>query len=80
MSFLLVKRFFVIIVIANIIAIPTAYYLTGRWLQNFAFKADLNINVFIFSSFMTFLIALLTISYQVFKGVTLNPVKTLRNE
>ncbi|MCP4723886.1 MAG: FtsX-like permease family protein [bacterium] len=80
MILLLMKEFLLMIIIANTLAIPAAYYLSDNWLQNFAFKADLNMNIFILSSILTFLIAIITISFQVVRGISANPVKTLRNE
>ncbi|MFC1493276.1 ABC transporter permease [candidate division KSB1 bacterium] len=77
---MLMKEFVIMVIIANVIAIPAAYYLSGIWLQNFVFKADTNINIYILSTVMTFMIAVFTISFQVVRGISVNPVKTLRNE
>ncbi len=79
-AILLVRDFLIIVIIANTIAIPAAYYLSGSWLQNFAFKTDVNAGIFLLSSFLTFFIALITISFQVVKGISANPVKSLRSE
>ncbi len=66
--------------IANIIAWPVAYYFMDRWLQNFAYRTDIKIWTFLLSGALTFIIALLTVSYQTVKAANANPVDSLRYE
>jgi putative ABC transport system permease protein len=68
------------IIISNIIAWPIAYYLMNKWLQNFAYRIDLNIWFFIISGLLAFIIALLTVSYQSIKAAMANPVNSLKYE
>ncbi|MFC1563893.1 ABC transporter permease [candidate division KSB1 bacterium] len=79
-AMLLIREFLYIMIIANLVAIPAAYYFSSKWLQNFVFRTDLGLNVFISGSALTLVIAVLTISFQVMKGMYINPVDTLRNE
>jgi putative ABC transport system permease protein len=69
-----------LVLIANIIAFPAAYYFMNEWLQNFAYKVNLSIWTFLFVGFVSILIAFLTISFQAVKAATVNPVKSLKYE
>jgi len=77
---LLAKEFLVLVIIANIIAWPVAYVAMNRWLGNFAYRADLSIEIFLFSGFLAVMIAILTVSFQSIKTALANPVKSLRYE
>ena len=77
---LLTKEFIRLVAVANIIAWPIAYYSTNKWLQNFAYRIDLSIWIFILSGFTALMIALLTVSCQTIKAATANPVDSLRYE
>jgi putative ABC transport system permease protein len=77
---LLTKDFTKWIAISNIIAWPVAYYFTNRWLENYAYRIEINWWIFILSGGIALLIALLTVSYQAIKAATANPVKSLRYE
>jgi putative ABC transport system permease protein len=68
------------VLLANIIAWPVAYYFMNKWLQNFAYRIDLSVWIFILSGLAAFGIALLTVSYQSIKAATANPVDSLRYE
>jgi len=68
------------VLLANIIAWPVAYYFMNRWLQNFAYRIELSVWIFVLSGLAAFFIALLTVSYQSIKAATANPVDSLRYE
>lgn len=77
---LLSKDFLRLVGIAIIIAIPLAWYIARRWLQNFAYSVDLSWWMFIVPGMVAILIALLTVSFQSVKVAISNPVKALRWE
>ncbi|MCP4727307.1 MAG: FtsX-like permease family protein [bacterium] len=77
---LISKDFLKWIITANIIALPTAYYTSVFWLQDFAYRIDPGIGYYLFTGFLTLLIALATISYLTFKAASINPIDTLRYE
>jgi putative ABC transport system permease protein len=52
----------------------------NKWLENFAYKADISFWLFIAASFIAVGIALLTIGFQAIKAAVANPVKSLRTE
>ncbi len=77
---LLMKEFTKYVLIANIIAWPVAYYFMNRWLENFPYRTKFGLDIFIFSATLTFILALLTVSYQSIKATVANPVDSLRYE
>jgi len=77
---LLSKDFIKLIIIANGIAIPVAYYFMNNWLQDFAFRTSIGWWVFLLAGSLALLIALATISFQAIKAAIANPVKSLRTE
>ena len=77
---LLSKAFLKLVLVANLIAWPIAYYLTNTYLQNFAYRASLSLWPFVFSGLLALLIALLTVGTQAFRVANTNPVEILRHE
>lgn len=77
---MLTKQFTKWVLLANVIAWPTAYYIMSRWLKNFAYRADINIFIFIVSGLLVLAIALLTVSFQSIRAATINPAESLRYE
>ena len=77
---LLQKEYFRCVLIANLIAWPTAYFAMHFWLQNFAYRVNLGIGLFLWAAVLTVLLTLFTISYQSIKAATANPVDSLRHE
>lgn len=77
---LLSKEVTKLIILANIIAIPAAYYVLSKWLERFAYREGLNITIFIFSVIIVFIVGYLTISYQSLKAAFANPVDAIRTE
>jgi putative ABC transport system permease protein len=76
----LTKDFSKWVLVASLFSWPIAYFASKKWLQNFAFQADLHISIFILATLTTLIIALLTVSYQAMKAAMSNPVDVLRHE
>jgi len=68
------------VLIANLLAWPLIYFSMNKWLQNFAYRTNLDIWIFIISSLIGITIALITISLQTFKAANANPVEALKYE
>ena len=77
---LLVKEFAKWILIANLIAWPAAYFVSRKWLDRFAYRMDLGLEVFIISAVVALFIASITVSYQAIRAATVDPVASLRYE
>ena len=77
---MLSKEFSQLVLVANFIAWPIVFFVIRKWLQNFTYHTNINILIFIGAGIFTWLIALLTISFQSIKAANKNPVDTLRHE
>ncbi|MBL3657362.1 ABC transporter permease [Fulvivirga sediminis] len=74
------KDFLKLVFISFIIAIPSAYYFINRWLEEFAYRIDLNAIPFLIAGIIAVLIALFTVSYNTIKAAVANPINSLRQE
>jgi putative ABC transport system permease protein len=77
---LLIKDFSLLILIAFIIAIPVSYYFGARWLDNFAYKTEIGVMIFVIAGIISLVLAVLTVSYHTFRAARANPVQSLRYE
>ncbi|MGF7217245.1 ABC-type antimicrobial peptide transport system permease subunit [Spirosoma lacussanchae] len=77
---LLSKDFLKLVVIAIVIASPLAWYAMNQWLQDFAYKIDIEWWVFGLAGLLAVGIALLTVSVQSIKAALMNPVRSLRSD
>jgi putative ABC transport system permease protein len=77
---LLSKDFLKLVTIAIIIASPIAWIIMNKWLQNFAYRANISWWIFFLAGIVALLIALFTVSFQAIKAAIANPVKSLRTE
>ena len=74
------KEFTVLIVVAFAIAAPVAWYISSHWLQNFAYKIDIGVWIFIVAMLASVVIAWITVGYKAVQAAIVNPVKSLRSE
>lgn len=77
---LLSKEFLKLVLIAAIVAFPIAWYAMHNWLQDFAYRINIQWWVFIIAAIAAAFIALITVGMQAVKAATANPVKALRSE
>jgi putative ABC transport system permease protein len=77
---LLSKDFLKLVGIALVLAIPIARYAMNKWLQDFAYRIQMEGWVFVVAAVIALVIALVTISSQAIKAAISNPVKSLRTE
>jgi putative ABC transport system permease protein len=74
------KEFAKWIILANVIAWPIAYYIMSKWLENFAYRTSIALWTFVLAAFLALLIALITVTFQVFRAAMANPIDSLRYE
>ena len=79
-AFLISKQFVILVLFANIIAFPIAYFLMKDWLQNYPYRIELGIIFFIIGGLLALVIAMITVSFQAIKAARANPVDSLRYE
>jgi putative ABC transport system permease protein len=78
--FLLSKEFAKLVLIANILAWPLAFYAMNRWLGNFVFRIGVGWDLFIFSGVIAIIIALVTVCFHSVRAALSNPATALRYE
>jgi putative ABC transport system permease protein len=69
-----------LVLVANLIAWPAAYFLMQRWLANFAYRIDMSVLVFAGSAVFALVVALLTVGLVSAYAASVNPVHSLRYE
>ena len=77
---LLSKDFLKLVLVSFIIAVPVAWIGMSKWLEDFAYRINISVWVFVVAGICAIAIALLTISFQSIKAALANPVKSLRSE
>lgn len=77
---ILSKEIILLVLVANLIAWPVAWYFMNKWLEGFAYHVNLNPGIFALATLVALLIALLTVSSQTIKAALTNPSNTLRYE
>lgn len=74
------KDFIQLVLIAIAVASPAAYWAIDQWLQEFAFRIDIGMDIFLLAGIIAIVIALLTVSFHAVKAAFTNPVDSLRHE
>ena len=77
---LLTQDFLKLVGIAFLIATPIAWYATSQWLQNYVYRIDLNVWIFLVAGLIALIIAVLTISFRTIQAALKNPVESLKTE
>jgi len=77
---LLSRHFIRLVLIANLIAWPLAFWSIHRWLEDYAYRVDMSWWIFVAAGVVALLIALVTVSLLAIKAALANPVKSLRTE
>ena len=77
---LISKEFILLVILSAFIASPAAYLLMNKWLQNFAYRININIWMFFISGVIALIIALSTVSIIAIRTALANPVDSLRSE
>ena len=77
---LLSKEFVLLICFSLLIAFPVAYYCMHNWLQNYRYRSGMSWWIFAVAGIGSFVITLLTVSFQSIKAAIANPVESLRTE
>jgi putative ABC transport system permease protein len=80
LTLLILKDFTKLVLLANILAWPIAYFAMHRWLQNYAYRIEISLSPFVLAGLTVVAIALLTAGYKALKAARANPVDALRYE
>ncbi len=68
------------VLLANIIAWPLTWFAMRKWLESFAYKADIPLWIYAAAGILTFIIAMATVSFHAFRASRQNPGISLRYE
>ena len=74
------KEYIKWVVLAAVMGFPIGFFAMQRWLQNFAYKIPIRINVFVLTFMTSLIIAFISVGYRSAIAATANPVSTLRDE
>jgi len=77
---LLSKDFVKLVLIAIVIATPIAWWTMNKWLEDFAYRIDIQRWMFVLAGLAAVMIALITVSGQAIREAVANPINSLRNE
>ena len=77
---MLLRDFAKPVAIAFLLSVPIAYWLANHWLQEFAYRAEIGVGLFLLSGALSFAIAGLTVGHQAMRAALTNPIETLRTE
>ena len=77
---LLSKEIVVLILLANLLAWPLAWFFMNKWLDSFAYHIDMDLAIYFLSAIAAILLALVTVSTQTIRAAMTNPSNTLRYE
>ena len=74
------KEYVIMILIANVIAIPIAVWVCGRYLEDFVYRIDLHPWIFVVTVVLSFVIAIGSVLWQIVSVARVNPVMALKKE
>ena len=77
---LLCREFFLLVLLANVLTWPLAYWVLGNWLKNYAYRIPLSPLVFLFALAMALIITVVTVSLQAVRAAVANPAEALKYE
>ncbi len=79
-TYLLCREFFLLVLLANILAWPLAYIGMKSWLENYAYRTGLGWMIFVAAMALALLVALASVSFQALRAAVTNPAKALKYE
>lgn len=77
---LITSRFLILVIVANLVAVPVSYWLMNTWLDGFAYRTTLGLELFLVAIGSTILVATSIVGLQSVKAAVTNPVQNLRQE
>ena len=66
--------------VAILISLPIGWFVMNKWLEDFSYRIEIGVGVFLLAAVLAIIVAILTVSYQSIKAAIVNPVKSLRSE
>ena len=79
-TFLLIKEFIILLLIASVIALPLTFYFTESWVGTFVYRVPIGIGPFVLAMALATFILIATTGFRAVKAALTNPVDSLRDE
>ena len=79
-SYRLSVDFLKLVGVAILVSLPLGWYAMNKWLEDFSYRIEIGIWVFVLAAFLAVAISIITVSYQSIKAAIANPIKSLRTE
>lgn len=76
----LTKEFLLLVLISNILALPAGWIITRKLLGEFANHIEPGLLVFLLTGLVSFVVALIAVSYQAWRASNVNPAQAVRTE
>ena len=77
---LLTKEFVRLILIANVLAIPIAYWAMNSWLNDFSYRIEISWWIFFLTLIVSLVIGVFTVSWQSYRAASADPVNAIKYE
>jgi putative ABC transport system permease protein len=74
------REHILLVLTANIVSWPLAYYYINNWLENFTNRVDINLSVFIFVGVLSIIMTIVVVSFQSIRAAIANPVDAIKYE
>jgi putative ABC transport system permease protein len=74
------KTYFRILCICFVIAAPLAWFGVNRWMENFAYKTELSVWIYLLAFVIVFVLTAITVTFQNWKAANSNPVDSIKND
>jgi len=79
-SYLLIKEFIGLLLIASLIAWPITFYFINNWLKEFVYRTSIGIEAFLVATILALLITLVTTGFKAVQAGLANPLESLRDD
>jgi putative ABC transport system permease protein len=79
-SFLLIKEFIILLIVASAIALPITWYFLDNWIESFVYRISIGSGPFVLATILAVLIVLATTGFRALKAALANPIDSLRDE
>ncbi len=77
---MMTREFITLVALSSLVAWPIAWYLLNGWLEQFPYRIELNVWLFLLPTLIALMVASVTVGSQAFRAARSNPVDALRSE
>ncbi|MBE6336911.1 MAG: FtsX-like permease family protein, partial [Lentimicrobiaceae bacterium] len=73
------KKYLYIVAICSAVAIPISYYIIDRWMQQFVYRTEMSVWVYVVAVLIIMIITVATVSLRSWKAANENPSDSINN-